>query len=69
MSVPHIRLFRVYAHIYTTHMLDNSVKEAEAHISTSFKHLLFFADEFNLLPESEKEPLKPLIDDIYRHQT
>jgi len=55
------RLFRVYAHIYYTHI--NDITEV-AHINTSFKHLFYFGLEFNLIPEKELEPLKLVIEDM-----
>jgi len=58
------RIFRVYAHIYIHHM--NGIEELNmtSHLNTSFKHLLFFGDEFNLIPAKEKEPLQEFIDSI-----
>jgi len=58
------RIFRVYAHIYIHHMSHIEEKQMESHVKTSFKHLLFFGDEFNLIQQKEKEPLIELIDII-----
>ncbi|VEL32433.1 unnamed protein product [Protopolystoma xenopodis] len=56
------RLFRVYAHIYHQHF--NVVKELqeEAHLNTSFKHFIFFTQEFDLVQKRELAPLQKRID-------
>jgi len=62
------RLFRVYAHIYHHHH-DNIKKDnAEAHLNTSFKHFLFFCDEFELIPDAQLAPLTPLIEELRKKQ-
>ena len=40
------RLFRVYAHIYICHMDDIRRLQEEAHLNTSFKHFIYFVQEF-----------------------
>ena len=40
------RLFRVYAHIYICHMDDIRRLQEEPHLNTSFKHFIYFAQEF-----------------------
>lgn len=40
------RLFRVYAHIYHSHFNHIMALEAEPHLNTSFKHFIYFIDEF-----------------------
>lgn len=40
------RLFRVYAHIYIQHMPQIRHLNEEAHLNTSFKHFIFFVQEF-----------------------
>jgi MOB kinase activator 1 len=55
------RLFRVYAHIYHSHLDQIVACGAEAHLSTCFRHFMFFASEFNLLPSKELEPLKDVL--------
>ena len=40
--------------------------DMEAHLNTSFKHFIFFAQEFQILPPSELEPLQPCIDVLTR---
>jgi hypothetical protein len=37
---------------------------AVPHLNTSFKHFMFFCWEFNLLEESEQDPLREVIDEI-----
>jgi MOB kinase activator 1 len=54
------RLFRIYAHIY--HYRDNIRNiGAEAHLNTSFRHFVFFAQEFKLIPDDQLQPLKEII--------
>jgi MOB kinase activator 1 len=55
------RLFRVYAHIYHHHFMHISALEAEPHLNTSFKHFIYFVDEFKLIEEKELSPLAELI--------
>jgi MOB kinase activator 1 len=56
------RLFRLYAHIFHTHFQEVEASGAEAHLNSSFKHLMYFILEFDLVEESELVPLKNLID-------
>eukprot|EP00189_Rhodosorus_marinus_P009432 CAMPEP_0184738686 /NCGR_PEP_ID=MMETSP0315-20130426/1358_1 /TAXON_ID=101924 /ORGANISM="Rhodosorus marinus, Strain UTEX LB 2760" /LENGTH=220 /DNA_ID=CAMNT_0027206605 /DNA_START=80 /DNA_END=742 /DNA_ORIENTATION=- len=58
------RLFRVYAHIYHTHLDEITACNAEAHLSTCFKHFLYFVHEFNLIPKKEFEPLQDVVETI-----
>lgn len=55
------RLFRVYAHIYHTHAGKVSTLGEEAHLNTSFKHFVFFVNEFQLIDKKELAPLEELI--------
>eukprot|EP00005_Dracoamoeba_jomungandri_P003027 CAMPEP_0174260496 /NCGR_PEP_ID=MMETSP0439-20130205/9759_1 /TAXON_ID=0 /ORGANISM="Stereomyxa ramosa, Strain Chinc5" /LENGTH=218 /DNA_ID=CAMNT_0015344747 /DNA_START=32 /DNA_END=688 /DNA_ORIENTATION=+ len=55
------RLFRVYAHIYHTHFGNVVELGEEAHVNTSFKHFIFFVNEFGLMSKSEMEPMEELI--------
>lgn len=34
---------------------------AEAHLNTCFKHFIFFVKEFDLIEDSELEPLRDLV--------
>jgi len=56
------RLFRVYAHIYICHIEDIRRLEEEPHLNTSFKHFIFFVQEFQLISKNELAPLQKVID-------
>lgn len=56
------RLFRVYAHIYHQHFQHVVNLGEEAHLNTSFKHFIYFVQEFNLIEKRELAPLQELID-------
>lgn len=56
------RLFRVYAHIYHQHFSEVVQLGEEAHLNTSFKHFIFFVQEFNLIEKRELAPLQELIE-------
>jgi len=43
------RLFRVYAHIYHSHFPKIVSLGEEAHLNTSFKHFIYFVQEFQLI--------------------
>eukprot|EP00123_Amoebidium_parasiticum_P005900 comp16976_c0_seq1/m.15624 comp16976_c0_seq1/g.15624 ORF comp16976_c0_seq1/g.15624 comp16976_c0_seq1/m.15624 type:complete len:216 (-) comp16976_c0_seq1:714-1361(-) len=58
------RLFRVYAHIYHSHFNKIVSLGEEAHLNTSFKHFIFFIQEFNLIEKKELAPLQELIDSL-----
>ncbi|XP_030573481.1 MOB kinase activator-like 1 isoform X2 [Drosophila novamexicana] len=58
------RLFRVYAHIYHQHFSEVVTLGEEAHLNTSFKHFIFFVQEFNLIERRELAPLQELIDKL-----
>jgi hypothetical protein len=58
------RLFRVYAHIYHQHFAEVVQLGEEAHLNTSFKHFIFFVQEFNLIDKRELAPLNELIDKL-----
>jgi len=55
------RLFRVYAHIYHSHFPKIVSLGEEAHLNTSFKHFIFFVQEFSLINKKELQPLAELI--------
>lgn len=55
------RLFRVYAHIYHSHLDEIMRYGAEAHLSTCFRHFMYFVQELNLLPAKELEPLREIV--------
>uniref|UniRef100_A0AAQ4RA75 MOB kinase activator 1Bb n=1 Tax=Gasterosteus aculeatus aculeatus TaxID=481459 RepID=A0AAQ4RA75_GASAC len=58
------RLFRVYAHIYHHHFDSVIQLQEEAHLNTSFKHFIFFVQEFNLIDRKELVPLQELIEKL-----
>eukprot|EP01133_Synstelium_polycarpum_P005929 gene5929-6868_t len=58
------RLFRVYAHIYYSHMDRVGPLGVEAHLNTCFRHFYLFIKEFNLVDKKEMAPLQHLIDKI-----
>lgn len=58
------RLFRVYAHIYHAHFPRVVALGEEAHLNTSFKHFIFFVQEFALIERRELAPLQELIDKL-----
>lgn len=51
------RLFRVFVHVYIHHFDSICSMGAEAHINTCYKHYYYFISEFNLIENSELEPL------------
>ncbi|KAG5458569.1 MAG: Mps1 binder-like protein, partial [Olpidium bornovanus] len=58
------RLFRVYAHIYHSHFPKIVSLGEEAHLNTSFKHFVFFVQEFGLIDKKELAPMQELIDSL-----
>ena len=58
------RLFRVYAHIYHQHFPQVVQLAEEAHLNTSFKHFIYFVQEFNLVSKAELAPLADLIEKL-----
>ena len=62
------RLFRVYAHIYHAHFSHIMNLEAEAHLNTSFKHFVYFIDEFSLVEPKELAPLNELIEEFKKRR-
>ena len=60
------RLFRVYAHIYHSHFDYVIELKEEAHLNTSFKHFIFFVQEFHLIDKKELAPLQPLIEKLMK---
>jgi len=58
------RLFRVYAHIYHSHFPKIVSLGEEAHLNTSFKHFIYFVQEFSLVDKKELAPLQELISQL-----
>ncbi|OQR99002.1 hypothetical protein ACHHYP_07507 [Achlya hypogyna] len=55
------RLFRVYAHIYHSHLDDFIALHAESHLNFCFKRFVFFVLEFDLVEKRELNALRKLI--------
>jgi len=55
------RLFRVYGHIYHSHIHKIVQLDCEAHLNTCFKHFIYFVKEFKLVDERELAPLADTI--------
>lgn len=55
------RLFRVFAHLYRSHLNEIKNNGEEAHLNTCFKHFMYFSFENDLVPKKEMEPLKDVI--------
>jgi MOB kinase activator 1 len=47
------RMFRVYAHIYHSHLPHIKSVGSEAHLNTCFKHFVYFVGEFGLVDARE----------------
>ena len=62
------RLFRVYGHVYHSHFDHVRLFEAEPHLNTSFKHFIYFVDEFGLIDERELRPLEELISEFHKRR-
>lgn len=64
--VKHIfsRLFRVYAHIYCSHMSHIVAQHAEKHVNSSLKHFILFALEFKLIRIQEIQPVRKVLDKL-----
>lgn len=52
------RLFRIYAHIYHSHLDKFQLLGAEAHLNTCFKHFIYFTHAFQLVDRKELAPLQ-----------
>jgi len=55
------RLFRVYAHIYHSHIMVIKELGVSKHVNTSLKRFVFFVHEFKLISLQHMEPLSDLI--------
>jgi MOB kinase activator 1 len=58
------RMFRVYSHIYYSHMEKIENIGEDAHLNTCFKHFIYFVKEFDLVDEQEQKPLANVIEQI-----
>ncbi|XP_029654805.1 MOB kinase activator 1B-like [Octopus sinensis] len=62
----HCRLFRVYGHIYHSHLQQIKELDEDAHMNTSFKHFACFNKEFDLIPAKELAPMDVVISKIIK---
>uniref|UniRef100_K3WL30 Uncharacterized protein n=1 Tax=Globisporangium ultimum (strain ATCC 200006 / CBS 805.95 / DAOM BR144) TaxID=431595 RepID=K3WL30_GLOUD len=60
-SVIFKRLFRVYAHMYHSHLEDYVALHAESHLNFCFKRFIFFVKEFHMIDQKELNALRKLI--------
>lgn len=58
------RFFRIYAIIYSHHFSKLEQAGAVSHLNTSFKHLLLFIWEYNLVQPNEFDALKDIVKEI-----
>lgn len=56
------RLARVFAHAYHTHFDAVAAVGAVPHVNTVFKHFVAFGRAWGLVPESELDPVRELVD-------
>jgi MOB kinase activator 1 len=57
-------MFRVYGHMYRSHFQILTGLGQESHLNTSFKHFMFFVQEFNLIDKKELIPLDDIIENL-----
>ncbi|KAJ1560258.1 hypothetical protein HK096_009419 [Nowakowskiella sp. JEL0078] len=58
------RLFRVYAHLYHAHFPQIMSQGEHYQLVVSFKHFVFFVQEFSLIDKNELAPLSDMIEEI-----
>eukprot|EP00045_Choanoeca_perplexa_P002147 m.23213 g.23213 ORF g.23213 m.23213 type:complete len:244 (+) comp11349_c0_seq1:197-928(+) len=58
------RLFRVYAHMYHSHFKEIVALGEDPHLNTSFKHFIYFVQEFSLVEARELTPMNELIEQL-----
>jgi len=58
------RLFRIYAHIYHHHLDDIKRLGIDEQLNTSFRHFIFFSQEFKMIPPEQMQPLQDIIDQL-----
>ena len=54
----------MYAHVYHSHIAKVASLGEEAHLNTSFKHFMYFVQEFKLVDPKECEPMKDVINSL-----
>jgi MOB kinase activator 1 len=62
------RLFRIYAHLYYHHRDTLKQLQVTPYLNTSFKHFIFFSNEFGLIPADQQDPLKYIIQPMLQGQ-
>ena len=55
------RLFRVYAHMYHSHFRSILALGMESHLNMSFRHMVLFIKEFDLVDDRDLAPMNELI--------
>jgi MOB kinase activator 1 len=55
------RLFRVYAHMYHSHFRSILALGMESHLNMSFRHMVLFIKEFDLVDDRDLAPMSELI--------
>jgi len=55
------RIFRIYAHIYHSHLSKVEALGFKEHYYTSLRHFIFFVQEFKLIAPGELAPLEELV--------
>jgi len=63
------RLFRVYGHIYHSHIQKYVQLDCESHLNSCFQHFYLFINEHNLVDNHGLAPLAPLIELILKKDT
>jgi hypothetical protein len=62
--VIYTRFFRVFAIIYSHHFSKLEQAGAVSHMNTSFKHLMLFIWEYELVASNEFDALKDIVTEI-----
>jgi len=62
------RLFRVYAHIYHSHIKKITGLGAEKHLNTCFKHFIYFVKEFKLIDDGQQECMREVINTLFKEE-
>ena len=58
------RMFRIYGHMYLSHFRILAGLGQEMHLNTSFKHFIFFVQEFGLIEKKELAPMEEIIENL-----
>ncbi|EAY06083.1 Mob1/phocein family protein [Trichomonas vaginalis G3] len=58
------RLFRIYAHLYHHHLDDIQKCQIQEQVNRSFRYFIFFAQEFELIPQEQLAPLESIIQQL-----